>query len=53
MAKYDCNKVCHRSKKRARQAAYAIKAKGHIGARSWLIPYYCEECKCWHLTSKH
>jgi hypothetical protein len=45
-----CQKVSYPSSKRARQAAYAIKAKGSIGAREWLNPYYCKICQAFHLS---
>lgn len=46
----NCTKESHRSKGKAKQAAYAIKAKGYIGAREFLTPYYCKSCDAWHLS---
>lgn len=45
-----CDKVKYTSIKRAKQSAYAIKAKGYIAARESLQPYACKHCGCWHLS---
>lgn len=47
----NCTKVSYPNKKRAQQAAYAIKAKGKISAHSWLNEYYCKSCNAYHLTT--
>lgn len=47
-----CDKVKYQSLKRARNAAYAIKAKGYIPARDSLNPYWCASCKVWHLSKQ-
>lgn len=46
----DCFKVSYKNKKRAKQAAYAIKAKGKILPHEALIPYWCNSCSSYHLT---
>lgn len=46
----NCQKVSHKSKRKAMKAAYAIKAKGKIPARAALHEYYCKNCDAWHLS---
>lgn len=48
-----CTKNSYPSKKKAKQAAYAIKAKGYIGCRDALFPYFCRSCNSFHLSSKN
>jgi hypothetical protein len=45
-----CTKVSYPNSKRAKQAAYAIKARGSINAREALYPYYCKQCQAFHLS---
>jgi hypothetical protein len=44
-----CGKCCYNSEITARKAGNRIKSHG--ANTSFFRPYFCDECKAWHLTS--
>jgi hypothetical protein len=45
-----CGKTCYVSETSARKCAKLIKKRG--ANTSFLRPYFCPQCKAWHITSR-